>query len=401
MADIHNLKHVLNRDAKGYIAKLKPDDRDDVQRFIEDLQANGISSGRIIKYLTSFVSINKHLDKPFNKAESKDLKKYVAWLESSEYSDWTKHDLKIILKKYLQWLEKEDTITWLKIKPVKSGKLPEEILTEDDIKAMAGVSYTSRDEAYVLSFHESGCRIGEFLPLQLKHVAFDNHGALLRVTGKTGDRRIRIVASVQSLQKWINEHPNKNDPEAYLWCKIPTSNNPKFKNNHLSYGFLTRLLKELKKKAGVKKSVNPHAFRHSRATFMAKHLKEPQMREFFGWGNDSDMPSIYVHLSGRDMDDSVLSIYNIKEAEKSSEPIIKTWECIRCKEVNSPVSTYCAKCGLSNDVQAFNIEKLDIDKMDKIEGLLVDFLKIIGDEIPQVKEKLREVVKNRGDNGLF
>ena len=50
MADIHNLKHVLNRDAKGYIAKLK----DDVQRFIEDLQANGISAGRIIEYLSRF-----------------------------------------------------------------------------------------------------------------------------------------------------------------------------------------------------------------------------------------------------------------------------------------------------------------------------------------------------------
>ncbi|MCK5344988.1 MAG: hypothetical protein KAR20_16370 [Candidatus Heimdallarchaeota archaeon] len=54
MADIHNLKHVLNRDAKGYIAKLKPDDRDDVQRFIEDLQANGIGAGRIIEYLSRF-----------------------------------------------------------------------------------------------------------------------------------------------------------------------------------------------------------------------------------------------------------------------------------------------------------------------------------------------------------
>jgi integrase/recombinase XerD len=40
----------------------------------------------------------------------------------------------------------------------------------------------------------------------------------------------------------------------------------------------------------IKKAVNPHAFRHSRATFMAKHLKEPEMREFFGWGKDSEMP---------------------------------------------------------------------------------------------------------------
>ena len=51
MVDIHNLKHVLNRDADGCIAKLKPEDQDEVQRFIEDLQANGIGAGRILKYL--------------------------------------------------------------------------------------------------------------------------------------------------------------------------------------------------------------------------------------------------------------------------------------------------------------------------------------------------------------
>ncbi len=49
---------------------------------------------------------------------------------------------------------------------------------------------------------------------------------------------------------------------------------------------------------------------------MAKYLKEPEMREFFGWGRDSEMPSVYVHLSGRDVDSSVLSIYGIKEASK-------------------------------------------------------------------------------------
>jgi integrase len=71
-----------------------------------------------------------------------------------------------------------------------------------------------------------------------------------------------------------------------LWCKTPTRYNPKWKNNYLSYGFISRLLNELAEKAGVKKAVNPHVFRHSRATFMATHLKEPEMREFFGCGRE-------------------------------------------------------------------------------------------------------------------
>lgn len=200
--------------------------------------------------------------------------------------------------------------------------MPEEVLSEEEIKDIAGVAYTTRDKAFVLCLYESGCRIEEFLPLRLKHLNFDKYGAVLMVKDKTADRRIRLVAWTVALQNWREYHPCKNDQESYLWCKTPLPNNPKVKNNHLSYGFISRLLKELAEKAKVKKAVNPHAFRHARATFMASHLKEPAMREFFGWEKDSDMPATYVRLSGRDIDNSVLSIYGYKDVAKSHEPVI-------------------------------------------------------------------------------
>ncbi len=62
-------------------------------------------------------------------------------------------------------------------------------------------------------------------------MTFDKYGAVLMVTGKTGDRRIRLVASTLTLQSWLNDHPIKNDPEAYLWCRLPTLYNPKWRNN--------------------------------------------------------------------------------------------------------------------------------------------------------------------------
>lgn len=212
------------------------------------------------------------------------------------------------------------------------------------------------------------------------------------MTGKTGDRRIRLVASTLVLQSWLNDHPFKNDPEAYLWCKTPATNNPKWTNNHLSYGFISRLLEELAEKAGVKKAVNAHAFRHARATFMASRLKEPEMRIFFGWGSDSEMPSTYVHLSGRDIDNNVLSIYGNKDATKLQEPLLRIKPCPRWQEPGDPASRFCKKCGMPLD------ERYDADRL---EGLVVDFLKIMGDAFPQVKDKFREVVKSRGAENLF
>ncbi len=234
-----------------------------------DALIKGYTASRAIKYLYTLCTIAKILKKPFKEASEDDLKGYVAWLEKSHYSDWSRLDFKLILRLYLRWLGRGDLVSWLKPKAPKNRKLPEEVMTEEDITNLAGAAYNSRDKAIVLSLYESGCRIGEFLPLRLKHVIFDKYGALIRVTGKTGDRRIRLVASTLPLQSWLNEHPNKNDPEAYLWCKRPTQYNPKCKTHYVSYDYVRMVFKRLAEKAGVTKNVNPHAFRHARATFLA------------------------------------------------------------------------------------------------------------------------------------
>ncbi len=123
--DIHNLSGVLDRDSEKYILRLFPDDQGDVRRFTKLTQ--GITPSRMVKYLYTLVSIKKKLDIPFKSAKEDDIKRFVAGLEKSDYAEWTKHDLKVILKKYLG---KDNAIGWMKIKSVKNGKLPEEVLNE-------------------------------------------------------------------------------------------------------------------------------------------------------------------------------------------------------------------------------------------------------------------------------
>lgn len=385
--DIHNTKEVLAKTKDRYIQKLHPEDQGDVTRFLDGLLANGYSAGRVSKYIFSFMSIKRLMGIPLSKATRKDIEKFASFLESSDYSDWTKRDLKEVLRRYMRWLGKAELIDWMKIKQPKNGTLPEEVLTEEEIKAIAGAAYTARDSAFILALYESGTRIGEFLPIKLKHITFDKHGGVLMVTGKTGDRRMRIVASVLSLQQWIEGHPAKNNPDAYLWCKIPMPNNPKWKNDHLSYGFITRLLKQLAKKAGVKKKANPHAFRHARATFMARHLKEPEMRGFFGWGSDSEMPSTYVHLSGRDIDNAVLSMYGIEEARESQETIIKAQKCMKCGKENAPAVKFCKFCGfpLGKDMFVNETPNEDVDKI--VDIVLQRFL-----DDPVIRDRAKEIL---------
>ena len=51
--------------------------------------------------------------------------------------------------------------------------------------------------------------------LHINNAAFDEKGAVLTVLGKTGARRIRIVASVPYLITWVNFHPMKDEPKLH------------------------------------------------------------------------------------------------------------------------------------------------------------------------------------------
>ena len=70
-------------------------------------------------------------------------------------------------------------------------KLPEELLTEEEIQKMISSCANLRDRALVSVLYESGCRIGEIGNLRIKDVLFDEYGAKIDVLGKTGARRVR------------------------------------------------------------------------------------------------------------------------------------------------------------------------------------------------------------------
>jgi len=396
MADIYNQKKVFLTKFDQLLKDFYEDDREEIKNFCLDSIAQGLKPARVLKYIYTLRPLSRELKKPFTKLTENDIRLLFARIEGKGYSEWTIHDMRSIFRKFMRYIGKGELVSWIKVRDLKNNKLPSEILTEEEIKRMAEVAYTTRDKAFVLALYESGCRIGEFLTLKLKHITFDEFGAILHVSGKTGDRRIRLVVSSVALQRWIEEHPFKSDQEAYVWCTMPSPNNPKLVNRHLSYGFICRLLKELASKAGIKKKVNPHAFRHARATFLANYLTEAQMKEFFGWVQASKMAEVYVHLSGRDVDNALLNVYGIREGAKAKEPKIKLERCPRCGEVIDPSRIFCQKCWLP-----VGKNESATPSIDRIERVLVRLLGVIAEEIPTVKEEFVKIVREEGLDYFF
>jgi len=301
----------------------------------------------------------RFIKKPFEEATKDDVLNFFDSTNGQKLG--TINNYKNAIKPFFQWLHKmeendyPECVKWITRKYENKFKLPEEILSEDDIIKMISKADNPRNKALISVGYESGCRCSELLNIRMKHVNFDEYGAAIMVNGKTGQRRIRLINSVPDLKTWVNNHPFKDNPEAPLWISL---NKNEYGSPLHRYGF-TGVLQTIAKRAEVKKRVNPHALRHARATQLAKLLTEQELKIFFGWAKGSQMASIYVHLSGMDVERKLLEKAGKLDKDKIKESVLKPRKCGRCGEENSVADKFCVKCYYPLDVDAMNqIEEL-------------------------------------------
>ena len=317
----------------------------------------GISRLRVVKYIYLLTVLARMASKPLRQLRRADVEGLVSRINASNYAEETKHSYKVALKKFYQWLrgcneeeqEYPEEVKWIKTTIRRKRLLPETLLTVEELKTLIEATENPRDRALLLTHYESGCRIGETLSLRILHVRFDQYGAILIVDGKTGPRRVRVIAAAPALASWLNMHPLRNAPNAPLWVGIGTVG----RHAPLDYDGVRALLRRLAKKTGLKKRLYTHLMRHTRATELANILTEAQMKELLGWTQGSDMPSVYVHLSGRDVDSALLKAQGItvKQEEKAKVGLTST-VCPRCKQRAGPDVKYCPACGMILDMKA-------------------------------------------------
>jgi len=389
----------IDKKLRNKIERLKKDNTKNsrlILEFINYGKANGLSDKRLMRYIAGLSLLNKLLGKDFDKATRKDLERVIAKIESSDYSPWSIVSFKSIVRGFYKWLlgdgeEYPELVRWIKPKLKQhQRKLPENLLQPEDIKLLIENAFNDRDRAFVAFAYESGARISEILSLKIEHIRFDDLGAIVTIpTGKTGARRIRIVESVPFLKRWLNKHPLKNEPKAPIFCKLSSPKGP------LDYASVRALLKRLKRRAGLKKRIHPHLFRHSRATYLAKYLSEQQLKVYLGWANDSRMASVYVHLSGKDTDDAILKLYGkVKESKKEDKAPLAPKVCPRCGKENACTDAFCVKCGAPLTLE------LALKEQENIRLFIRAVIKTMLEK-GEIKEAIKEMLKKELAGGEF
>ena len=351
-------------------------DKVDIIKLVEHLQTRDISKLRAAKYIYHLLVLARIAGRPLGELAKEDIEKLVGWIKASNYAEETKHGYKVALKKFYQWLkgcnedehEYPQEVRWIKTTIKKRRLLPEALLTTEELKTLIEATENPRDRALILTHYESGCRIGETLSLKILNVQFDQYGATLIVDGKTGPRRVRVIVAAPALSSWLNIHPLRNDLNAPLWVGVGTVG----RYEPLNYDGVRALLKRLAKKTGLNKRLYTHLLKHTRATELANILTEAQMKELLGWVQGSDMPSVYVHLSGREVDGALLKAHGITLNQEEKAKLELTFTiCPRCKQKAGPESQFCPSCGMVLDMKAATKLKEDKNKADWIMNMLL------------------------------
>ncbi|MGH9910340.1 MAG: hypothetical protein ACRD32_06830, partial [Nitrososphaerales archaeon] len=189
---------------------------------------------------------------------------------------------------------------------------------------------------------------------------------------KTGTRTIPIIGAFPYIRDWLNCHQLKHDSEAYL-C---TRNRGVFRRDfvrkngrdgneakieyhfrpNMDYITLWFMFSQLKTRLGhviTKRYWYPYMLRHSRLTILANVLTDQQLKKFAGWTPDSGMPSVYIHMSGKELDEPLLLQHGLIKKEDQTMPALTIKACPRCNHLNQVTNKYCDKCSLPLTVEAF------------------------------------------------
>jgi len=383
MRDLYNRKAKLEYWIHRANSDLHGTDKADVLKFIEYMQDREKAALTIIRNITALISLRKQLNKPFRVATKDDIRGILKWMdEEKHYKASTNEKFRQVLKLFYKvaYGNGESYPEQVKFFPVKVGRekharSPEldtrEYLDEDEVIKLIESAPTLQKKALLACIYESTARPEEILRITNHDFLLDSNGVVLILRGKTGERRVRIIAYAKLFQQWIDVHPLKHLNNYCVWISESTN----YKNKPLGLRGAEKAIEVLMRKVLPAKHARLYILRHSRATHLANHFTESQLCQHFGWVQGSRVVRRYIHLTGKDIDRVLISLNNSGNASQSVEEYkIKPTRCTRCNEDVPPGNTFCGKCSLPVNLSEQYMKEIDLEEKNRLLELKIDAL---------------------------
>lgn len=299
-------------------AALLPENKALLKRFLNDARLGKtikkgakkkIDRARLVKYVQDLRKLDAFFQKPLDQATCDDMERFITALEDgtlksmkgTPFGKETQVCIKKIVIKFYKWLNgghvAPEIVSWIDTcYKIKDYRAPKKEHIDTILSQMVGAE-THRNRAIISVLFDGGLRADELLNLRNADVWKDGGVYWLRIQfSKTKKRTINLPLFTEHLERWNNNHPNRNNPEAQF---LP-----------ISYTALLKMIKRAGNSAGFK--LTPHSLRHGAATYWARHLSRYHLCARLGWAMSSKQPDRYIDQQGFDQAETV------KVAEQSN-----------------------------------------------------------------------------------
>ncbi|MBR4338062.1 MAG: site-specific tyrosine recombinase XerD [Bacteroidaceae bacterium] len=197
----------------------------------------------------------------------------------------------LVLEKYI-----EADPTLLLESPKIPARLPEVLSVEEIDKIIDSIDLSSkegqRNRAIIETLYSCGLRVSELCSLRLSDLYLKE--GFIRVEGKGSKQRLVPISpsAIQEIEYYMadrNQIDIKPGYEDYLFISA-------LRKKNLSRIMVFHLVKELAEKAGVRKVISPHTFRHSFATHLLENGANLRVIQAMLGHEDIGTTEIYTHI---------------------------------------------------------------------------------------------------------
>ena len=198
--------------------------------------------------------------------------------------------------KFLIYNDILDTDPTLMLETPKAARKLPEVLTLDEIERLEDAIDLSKDEgqrnlAIIEVLYGSGLRVSELINLKLSNVHINEKYML--VEGKGSKQRLVPLSdeSIKQIEFWMQDRchlPIKPGNEDYLFLNR--------RGAKLTRVMILIIVKDLAERAGIKKNISPHTFRHSFATHLLEGGANLRLIQMMLGHENLVTTEIYTHL---------------------------------------------------------------------------------------------------------
>ena len=183
--------------------------------------------------------------------------------------------------------------------PKLGRKLPE-ILSIKEIELLMdaidlGHPQGHRNRAILETLYGSGLRVSELTQLSLSNLFFNEE--MIRVTGKGNKQRLIPMGkhSKKYLKIYIRDFRNNQNIDQNSEDIVFINRNGRF----LTRQMIFTMIKSLVNKAGIRKQIGPHSFRHSFATHLLENGADLRTIQVLMGHESITTTEVYTHLDTR------------------------------------------------------------------------------------------------------